>query len=132
MPSIVFRIATPAMLAKLLLTAAVLIAAYAVLRLRLQPSTEEATGSPLLSWRMVRSGAYAMIAVILLGSAGAGVYQWQRARDILEVHVVNPATNVVDVYQARRADIKGRGFRTLDGKLIRIAESERMIQTKPR
>ncbi|WPL18518.1 hypothetical protein Thiowin_03591 [Thiorhodovibrio winogradskyi] len=117
------------MLAKLLLTIAVVIAAYAALRQSRAKSTM--TLSPkaktALPWRALRIGAWSMIAIILTGSAWSVVHQWQRAQEIIDIQVVNPATGAIDRYQARRGDIKGRGFRTLDGQQVRIAEFERMI-----
>lgn len=127
------------MFAKLLLTLAVIVAAYTALRARRAKSAgaspdrgQSSSGQSGIPWRAVRIGAWSIIAVILIASAWSGLHQWQRAREIVEVQVVNPATGGVDHYQARRGDIKGRGFRTLDGQQVRIAEFERMILSEPR
>lgn len=122
------------MLAKLLLTLAVAIAAYTALRNRRAKSVE--ASSPKVAsqarWRVLRIGAWGIIALILLGSAWSVFYRWHRAQAIVEIQVVNPATGAVDHYEARRGDIKGRGFRTLDGQQVRIAEFERLILSEPR
>ncbi|MBK1647717.1 hypothetical protein [Rhabdochromatium marinum] len=122
------------MLTKLLLTVAVVLAAYTVLRAR--RTTSDARAAPAagsgIPWGVVRLGAYGLIGVILLASAWSVYHQWQRGREVLEVQVVNPATGASDHYQARRSEIKGRVFRTLNGQQVRIAEFERLILSEPR
>ena len=117
------------MLAKLLLTLAVVIAAYTALRNRRAKSADAPPpkAKSALPWRALRIGAWSIIAIMLIGSAWSVLHQWQRAQEIVEIQVVNPATGAIDHYQAHRKDIKGRGFRTLDGQQVRIAEFERMI-----
>lgn len=116
------------MFAKLLLTLAVIVAAYSAVRARFkraQPSSCDPQSSPFWPW--LRAGAYGLIGLILLTSAWSLIHQWQRAREVIDIQVVNPATGAVDHYRARRGEIQGRGFRTLDGQQVRIAEFERMI-----
>lgn len=120
------------MLAKLLLTLAVMFAAYSALRARRDTAREHPGERAQIPWHALRLGAYAVIALMLLVSGWSLVHQWQRGREVLEVQIVNPATGAVDHYQARRGDIEGRGFRTLDGQQVRIAEFERMILSELR
>ncbi|MBK5968105.1 MULTISPECIES: hypothetical protein [Thiorhodovibrio] len=117
------------MFAKLLLTLAVVVAAYTALRARRVKSADASPTQvkPSIPWQALRIGAWSIIAILLLASTWSVFHQWHRAREIVDVQVVNPATGGVDHYQARRGDIEGRGFRTLDGQQVRIAEFERLI-----
>jgi hypothetical protein len=123
------------MITKLLLTIAVIVAAVAALRGR-RRAPDQAHPAPAgkgrLSWPAARVLAYGVILVIVLASAWSLGSQWRQAREIIDIQVVNPATGAVDHYQARRADIDRRGFRTLAGQEVRIADFERMIFTPPR
>jgi hypothetical protein len=64
---------------------------------------------------------------MLVGSALYLFQSWERQHQIVSIQVVNPYNGQVQRYETRRGDIDGRTFRTLDGRLIRIAEMERMI-----
>jgi hypothetical protein len=123
------------MFGKLLFTAAVIYIAYLVVRSRYEgaapqgnrdPSTAE-RGLPLISPVAIRLAAYAVIGLMLVGSALYLFQSWERQHQIVSIQVVNPYNGQVQRYETRRGDIDGRTFRTLDGRLIRIAEMERMI-----
>jgi hypothetical protein len=123
------------MFGKLLITAAVIYIAYLVVRSRYDgaapqgnraPSTVE-RGLPLISPVAIRLAAYAVIGLMLVGSALYLFQSWERQHQIVSIQVVNPYNGQVQRYETRRGDIDGRTFRTLDGRLIRIAEMERMI-----
>ena len=123
------------MFGKLIITAAVIYIAYLVVRSRYEgaapqgnrdPSTAE-RGLPLISPVAIRLAAYAVIGLMLVGSALYLFQSWERQHQIVSIQVVNPYNGQVQRYETRRGDIDGRTFRTLDGRLIRIAEMERMI-----
>ena len=124
-----------AMLMKLLITAAVAYIAYLVVRARRQDADESAPGrasatrdkAPLIPAAAVKLSAYAVLALMLTGSALYLFQHWQQARQVVEVQVINPYNGRIQAYQSRRGDIDGRTFRTLDGRKIRIAEMERII-----
>lgn len=127
------------MLMKLLITAAVAYVAYLVLRARRQDGDESAPESargavraprhqtPLIPPAAVKLSAYAVVALMLTGSAFYLFQRWEQAREIVQVQVVNPYNGQTQNYRTRRGDIDGRAFRTLDGRKIRIAETERII-----
>jgi hypothetical protein len=128
------------MLGKFLITVAVIYIAYLVVRSRYQRSVPQEqtrtrranTGDPFHSRGAIKAGAYAVVLVMLFGS---GVYlfqSWDREHQVVEVQVVNPYNGDVQRYEARRGDIEGRTFRTLDGRLIRIAEMERLVINETR
>jgi hypothetical protein len=135
------------MLMKLLITAAVAYVAYLVLRARRQdadgsaPDSRSASESgsasggapeplrrtPLIPSTAVKLSAYALVALMLTGSTFYLFQRWDQSRQVVEVQVVNPYNGQIQTYQARRGDIDGRAFRALDGRKIRIAETERII-----
>ncbi|WP_027848582.1 hypothetical protein [Marinospirillum minutulum] len=67
-----------------------------------------------------------VLAVILLATAAWMVYDWKDQRTLLEVKVITPNTANINTYQVYKKDLQERGFKTRDGQLIRIANSERM------
>lgn len=123
------------MLGKFLITVAVIYIAYLVVRSRYQGtvSREDAqtgvasTSEPLLSRAVVKAAAYAVILLMFFGSGLYLFQSWDRQHQVVEVQVVNPYNGEVQRYEVRRGDIEGRTFRTLDGRLIRIAEMERLV-----
>ena|SRR5690554_1587935 len=67
-----------------------------------------------------------VLAAILLATAAWMVYDWKDQRTLLEVKVITPNTANINTYQVYKKDLQERGFKTRDGQLIRIANSERM------
>jgi hypothetical protein len=118
------------MLGKILITLAVLVGAWLVIRTRLlqgrqatQPAVERA---PLVPAGVPQALAYGLGAVMV---AGAGLYVfggWQTGRETTTVRVVNANTGQAVTYQVRRKDVVGRSLRTLDGRRITLADVERM------
>jgi hypothetical protein len=78
----------------------------------------------------MRTIAYGIITVMLVGSGWSLYRGWESGHEVLRVQVVNANTGVITPYEARRRDIDGRVFRTLDGREIRLADVERMILLK--
>lgn len=116
------------MLAKLLLTVAVVAIAWVVLRARHRAAVPGAAPAPdLLPAAVVRAVAAGLLALLLIGSAIYLYSGWQQGRQVVTVSVINPYTGAVQTYRSRRRDVEGRSFRTLDGQRIHIAEMERMV-----
>lgn len=128
------------MFTKLLLTATVILVAWLVVRKRWraegdQPPRPRAltnarapAAGPLMPRGAVKLAAYGVV-VLMLGGSGFYLFQdWQQAREIVQLQVVNIYTGETERYEARRGGIDGRRFRTLDGRRIRIAEMERLIE----
>lgn len=129
---------------KILLTAAVVWVAWLVVRERWRaeeaaerPCAGDGRGrpserSPLVPRGAVKLAAYGVVAIMLVGT-GVYLYQgWQREREIVQLQVVNTYTGEVERYEARRGEIDRRGFLTLDGRHVQIAEMERLIVIEPR
>ncbi|MBE0511028.1 MAG: hypothetical protein K0A95_07210 [Chromatiales bacterium] len=69
----------------------------------------------------------ALLVVLTLGiSAAIYYYHWQDARSLYTVQVINSHSGAVQTYHVYRDDIKGRSFRTTDGRLISLSDAERM------
>lgn len=73
-----------------------------------------------------RIAAYAVIALMIAGSALWLVLEWRSAHEVLGVRVINASTGTATDYEAYRSDIESRSFRTLDGRRVNLAEVERL------
>ena len=118
------------MFGKILITVVVLVVAWLVIRKRLQAGGRIAPppvrGDPLLPVGVLRALAYGAVSVMI---AGTGLYLfqgWVSGREAVTVRVINANTGEGVTYQARREDVSGRSFRTLDGRRITLADIERM------
>lgn len=119
------------MIGKLLLTLAVVLGAYGVIRSRMRAERVarglEPARAPLLPRRTVRLVAMIVFAVMVGGSALVLLSGWLDTREIVQVQVMNTSTGAITLYRARRGAIDGRQIETLDGRRIRMADVERMI-----
>lgn len=141
------------MFMKILVTAAVVLVAWLVVRERWR-SADDAEGSPgsadgpgggagrrfgqhareagpLVPRGAVKLAAYGLVALMLAGTAVYLFQDWQREREIVQVRVVNVYTGESEGYEARRGEVGERSFVTLDGRRVQIAEMERLILTGP-
>lgn len=121
------------MLGKILLTAAVILGAYLVIRARMQRGREAPAPPPvpprpsLVPVSAVRAIAYGLVAAMVAGSLLWLYQDWESGRGVVTVRVINANTGDVTLYQARREDIERRQFVTLDGRRVTLAEVERMV-----
>ncbi len=118
---------------KLLLTTAVILGAYLVIRARMErsrrPEPTAPAPAPWLQPGLVRAAAYGVLALMLGGTGLFLIRGWDEGREILQVRVVNANTGAEIDYRARRRDVEGRSFRTIEGQVVRLADVERMILT---
>ena len=120
------------MFSKIFLTLAVILGIYWVIRTRLQGGGQ-ATGSqspsqpPLISRERVRASAYGLLVAMVSGSLLWLYWDWKAGRGVVSVQVINANTGAIVIYQARRADVAGRHFTTLDGRQVVLAEVERLV-----
>jgi hypothetical protein len=121
------------MIWKILLTVLVAVLVYGVIRARMEGRGRRAVAvpapGPTPSW--VHVAAYALLGIAALGSLAYWVRGWQADREPVRIQVVNADTGAVELYTARRGEIEGRTFRTLDGREVRLADVERMILLPP-
>jgi hypothetical protein len=118
------------MFGKILITIVVLVMAWLVIRTRLQAggraALPPARGDPLIPAGVLRALAYGVVSVMIAGTALYLFQGWVTARAPITVRVINANTGEGVTYQARREDVAGRSFRTLDGRRITLADVERM------
>jgi hypothetical protein len=121
------------MLGKIVLTLAVIIGAYLVIRARmLRGNRPDATPAPaprppLLPAGAARALAYGLVSVMVAGSLMWLYLDWEKDHEIVAVQVINANTGVVTDYRARRQDVEGRQFTTLDGRRVTLADVERLV-----
>ena len=70
--------------------------------------------------------AIAFVSLTLAVSAGLYYSHWQEAHRIFTVQIINSHTGNEQSYHVYQGDINGRRFRTIDGRLINLSDSERM------
>jgi hypothetical protein len=125
------------MFLKLLLTALVIAGALLTLRLRNQRnmrhyrSPAPVLDAPVDARRQGRRRITQLLAAgaVVLMLAGAGLYlyhQWSDAYQVVSVRVIDTRSARVTAYQAYKGDIDGRTFVTTDGRVVTLAEVERL------
>lgn len=71
----------------------------------------------------------AAITAVLLMLSGAALFlyqQWRDSTQVVTVRIINANNGRETDYQAYKGDVDGRSFKTVDGRLVTLAESERM------
>ena len=82
--------------------------------------------APLISPRFARVAAYATIGTMILASALFAYREWDEAHRVVNLRVINVSTGEMVTYRAHKGDVEGRRFLTLDGRMVTLAEVERM------
>lgn len=118
------------MLAKIFLTVAVLLMAWLAIRARTRAGSRVAPtpvqNVPLVPAGFLRALAYALVVVMIAGTGLYLIQGWLAGREAVTVRVINANTGEGVTYRARREDVAGRSFRTLDGRRVTLADVERM------
>jgi hypothetical protein len=123
------------MFLKLLLTLLVIAGALLTLRMRSQrrlnqyapePRVLKAPGGGVRSNRMPQLLAAGAVLLMLIGAGLYLYHQWRDAYQIVSVHVIDTRSGQSSQYQAYKGDIEGRKFTTIDGRVVTLAEVERM------
>lgn len=122
----------PLMFGKILLTAAVILGAYLTIRARMQRGYEPTAASPvpprepLVPAGTLKAVAYGLVVAMVAGSLLWLYLDYETGQEVVTIRVINANTGQVTTYQARRADVAGRGFITLDGRPVTLADVDRM------
>jgi len=69
---------------------------------------------------------YLFIGLMLLATAVMLYFDLEKNYRVVTVRVINSDNGQVVEYRARRGDIDGRTFETLDGRVVTLADVERM------
>ncbi|MCP3868303.1 MAG: antitermination protein NusG [Gammaproteobacteria bacterium] len=116
---------------KLLVTGLVIFGAIMALRFRKRPPANpvlvhQAPPSHQSDSALFKAVAYGTVVVLLLGS---GIYfysQWQDAYQVITVHIIDTRSGREVTYEAYKGDVDGRSFKTTDGRVVTLAEVERL------
>jgi len=73
-----------------------------------------------------RIASYFFIFFMILASGSFLYLEWRDQYRVVEVVVINSYTGESVSYRARRGDIDGRVFETIDGRVVRLADVERL------
>jgi hypothetical protein len=120
------------MFGKILLTAAVILGAYLAIRTRMQRGREVASvpsaagREPLVPPGTLKAVAYGLVVVMVAGSLLWLYLDYEAGREVVTVRIINANTGDATTYMARRADVKGRQFTTLDGRPVTLSDVDRM------
>jgi len=120
------------MFGKLLLTAAVLLGVYLALRTRRRRGREVAeppapSREPGIPAEILKAVAYGLVVLMAVGSLLWLYLDWDAEREVVSIQIINSGTGETTAYRARRGDVTGRRFTTLDGRTVTLAEVERMV-----
>jgi len=118
------------MLLKILLTAIVILGAVLTLRRRVhrvQQSTAPITPQPIVSpSRLPHYAAYGLVSIMLAGALYFVYLEWVDSYQVVTVRVIDTRSGNTVNYEAYRGDVAERSLLTLDGKMVSLAEVERM------
>lgn len=117
------------MIKELLLTGLVLLAA--IIYVRIKASREQAGQRRPVPQASQPSRMPMMVAALLvlltLSISGVIYYlNWQADHQIYLVEVTHSHNGTIQHYRVYRDDIRGRSFRTIDGREIHLSDMERM------
>jgi len=117
------------MIGKILFTVAIIVGVILFVRWRAQRRPDVAQSHE--TEEGFRWLALAVVALMVIGSA-IFVYQaWRDMSEVLEVAVVDAGSGKLSRYQVYRGDLEDREFRTVDGRRIILAETERIEIAAP-
>jgi len=121
------------MFMKLLLMALVIAGAVFAIRMRQPPQQAAYVPDPRPAgphsrqrfW-MAKLAAVAVVVLMILGTGLFLFQQWRDANEIVEVRVIDTGSGRSVTYEVYQGDVEGRSFRTTDGRVVTLAEVERM------
>ena len=76
--------------------------------------------------QMLRYGAYVFMGIMVIAASVMIYLELSDSYATVTVHVVNTQSGTRSSYQARRQDIQGSSFTTLDGRKVYVAGIERI------
>ena len=124
------------MLTKILFTALVIAVVVAVARYRARRMNDRqrpvvinphaATPSSVGTVIPYRLLGYSLLAVMIAGTTLYFYLDWEENRRVVSVRVINIDSGQSTTYRAYRGDVDGRRFETLDGRVVTLADAERM------
>ena len=120
------------MFTKLLFTAGLLGLVYLGIRTRLRtPPPAPAPAPATVPSRLPRLAAWALIGLMLLLSSVILFFEWREGYRIVDLRVINTNTGSSQSYRAHRGDVEDRRFVTVDGRVVTLADIERLEMGAP-
>lgn len=120
------------MFTKLLFTAGLLGLVYLGIRTRLRtPPPAPAPAPATVPSRLPRLAAWALIGLMLLISSVILFFEWREGFRIVDLRVINTNTGSSQSYRAHRGDVEDRRFVTVDGRVVTLADIERLEMGAP-
>ncbi len=117
------------MLSKIVLTLAVVALAYLAIRTRSRAvGAKESVRPQAKSAQIVspRAVAYIFLAVAMVTGTALFLMEWYDDRQVITIRVINSRTGETVVYEAYKGKVYGRRFETLDGRLVTVADVDRV------
>ena len=117
------------MLGKILFTLAVAALAYLVIRGRSRVVADKETArSPVPSEQALspRVFAYVFLGVAVATGSALFLFEWYDDRQVITIRVINSRTGESVVYEAQKGKVHGRRFETLDGRVVTVADVDRV------
>jgi len=118
------------MLLKILLTAAVILGAVLILRkraYRVQQSAVPTMPQPKAPQsRLPHYAAYGLVSIMLAAALCFVYLEWEDSYQVVTVRVIDTRSGNIVNYEAYRGDVAERSLLTLDGRMVSLAEVERM------
>lgn len=120
------------MLTKILFTLAVIAGVFVFFRHRREGGRLPAQPAPVLLNRVSRRRpligwiASAVLVVMVAASALLVLHSWRDTQDIIYIRVIDAGSGNMSSYEAYRGDIEERSFRSIDGRHITLAATERL------
>ena len=115
------------MLLKILLTAVVILGAMLMLRKRAQqPVAPRASQPKPPASRLPHYAAYGLVSIMLAGALYFVYLEWEESYQVVTVRVIDTRSGNAVYYEAYKGDVAARSLLTLDGKMVSLAEVERM------
>jgi hypothetical protein len=121
------------MFTKLLFTAGLIGLIYLGIRTRLRaPPPAPARIPAAAPSRLPRLAAWALIGVMLLISSVIMFFEWREGYRIVDLRVINTNTGSSQSYRAHKSDVEDRRFVTVEGRVVTLADIERMEMGAPK
>ena len=120
------------MFTKLLFTAGLIGLVYLGIRTRLRtPPPAPAPAPATVPSRLPRLAAWALIGLMLLISSVILFFEWREGYRIVDLRVINTNTGSSQSYRAHKGDVEDRRFITVDGRVVTLADIERLEMGAP-
>lgn len=125
------------MITKILFTAAIIFVMVLVIRKQTsgrpvlhRPPAPTQSAQGLLKVRQWQWMVYGFLGLMVSVSVLFVFFEWRDQYRVIDVHVINSQTGEAIIYQARLSDVDGRHFKTVEGRLVTVADVER-IEVSP-